>query len=179
MRPSTRATAAVVASLAAALVASPGLAAPAPSQVSASGVSASGVPAPRRTAPLPRTPEVATSTRLAERRSLSSATASTRWAPRTAATRPRGFHTRGEMGGFWTPPIKLLDGVWFGVDGPWLTGTALHQRLGLHAHGPRPHAGVTSAAPTSPRTVCGRSDRAAADTGPARPVTLTSTRTPS
>ena len=25
-----------------------------------------------------------------------------------------GFHTRGEMGGFWTPPIKLLDGIWFG-----------------------------------------------------------------
>src|SRR4051794_30461609 len=24
-----------------------------------------------------------------------------------------GWHIRGEMGGFWTPPIKLLDGVWF------------------------------------------------------------------
>jgi hypothetical protein len=31
-----------------------------------------------------------------------------------------GFHTRGEMGGFWSPPIKLLDGIWFGVDGAWL-----------------------------------------------------------
>src|SRR5215217_4445847 len=31
-----------------------------------------------------------------------------------------GFHTRGEMGGIWSPPIKLLDGVWFGVDGAWL-----------------------------------------------------------
>ena len=31
-----------------------------------------------------------------------------------------GFHTRGEMGGFWTPPIKLLDGIWFRVDGEWL-----------------------------------------------------------
>jgi len=27
-----------------------------------------------------------------------------------------GFHTRGEMGGIWSPPIKLLDGVWFGLD---------------------------------------------------------------
>ena len=44
----------------------------------------------------------------------------TRWAPRRAATRRPGFHTRGEMGGFWTPPIKLLDGIWFGVDGTWL-----------------------------------------------------------
>src|SRR6266478_330201 len=28
-----------------------------------------------------------------------------------------GFHTRGEMGGIWTPPIKLLDGIWFGING--------------------------------------------------------------
>ncbi len=31
-----------------------------------------------------------------------------------------GFHTRGEMGGFWTQPIKLLDGIWFGTNGSWL-----------------------------------------------------------
>jgi hypothetical protein len=31
-----------------------------------------------------------------------------------------GFHTRGEMGGIWSPPIKLLDGIWFGVNGTWL-----------------------------------------------------------
>src|SRR3954447_15243821 len=31
-----------------------------------------------------------------------------------------GFHTRGEMGGIWTPPIKLLDGLWFGVNGRWV-----------------------------------------------------------
>src|SRR5256884_4816771 len=31
-----------------------------------------------------------------------------------------GFHTRGEMGGIWTPPIKLLDGLWFGVNGQWV-----------------------------------------------------------
>ena len=29
-----------------------------------------------------------------------------------------GFHTRGEMGGFWTPPIKLLDGIWFKAAAP-------------------------------------------------------------
>jgi hypothetical protein len=28
-----------------------------------------------------------------------------------------GFHTRGEMGGVWTPPVKLLDGIWFGING--------------------------------------------------------------
>ena len=31
-----------------------------------------------------------------------------------------GFHTRGEMGGLWSPPIKLLDGIWFRLDGAWL-----------------------------------------------------------
>jgi hypothetical protein len=31
-----------------------------------------------------------------------------------------GWHTRGEMGGIWTPPLKLLDGIWFGIDGKWL-----------------------------------------------------------
>ncbi|WP_301239344.1 hypothetical protein [Polycladomyces subterraneus] len=33
---------------------------------------------------------------------------------------PMGWHIRGEMGGVWTHPIKLLDGYWFGVDGQWL-----------------------------------------------------------
>ncbi|MDQ6771733.1 MAG: glycogen debranching protein [Candidatus Dormibacteraeota bacterium] len=31
-----------------------------------------------------------------------------------------GFHTRGEMAGIWAPPLKLLDGLWFGVDGGWI-----------------------------------------------------------
>ncbi|HZC12578.1 MAG TPA: hypothetical protein VE270_01040, partial [Thermoleophilaceae bacterium] len=31
-----------------------------------------------------------------------------------------GWHTRGEMGGIWSPPLKLLDGVWFAIDGQWL-----------------------------------------------------------
>jgi hypothetical protein len=31
-----------------------------------------------------------------------------------------GWHTRGEMGGVWTPPLKLVDGVWFGIDDAWV-----------------------------------------------------------
>ena len=31
-----------------------------------------------------------------------------------------GWHITGEMGGIWTPPLKLLDGVWFGIDDKWL-----------------------------------------------------------
>jgi hypothetical protein len=34
-----------------------------------------------------------------------------------------GWHIRGEMGGIWSQPIKLLDGVWFGVNGTWLTAS--------------------------------------------------------
>ena len=32
----------------------------------------------------------------------------------------QGWHIAGEMGGVWTQPLKLVDGVWFGVDGQWL-----------------------------------------------------------
>ena len=31
-----------------------------------------------------------------------------------------GWHITGEMGGVWTPPLKLVDGVWFGIDGEWV-----------------------------------------------------------
>ena len=33
---------------------------------------------------------------------------------------PMGWHIRGEMGGIWAHPIKLLDGYWFSVNGRWL-----------------------------------------------------------
>ena len=32
----------------------------------------------------------------------------------------QGWHVSGEMGGVWTQPLKLVDGVWFSVDGRWL-----------------------------------------------------------
>lgn len=33
---------------------------------------------------------------------------------------PMGWHIRGEMGGVWAHPIKLLDGYWFALNGTWL-----------------------------------------------------------
>src|SRR6185436_14121139 len=42
-----------------------------------------------------------------------------------------GWHIRGEMGGFWAPPIKLLDGLWFAVDGRWLKATRFTSAPGL------------------------------------------------
>jgi len=41
-----------------------------------------------------------------------------------------GWHIRGEMGGFWTPPIKLLDGVWFAANGTWLQATRFTEGQG-------------------------------------------------
>src|SRR4051794_2110413 len=32
----------------------------------------------------------------------------------------QGWHIKGEMGGVWTQPLKLVDGVWFGIGGQWL-----------------------------------------------------------
>jgi hypothetical protein len=31
-----------------------------------------------------------------------------------------GWHITGEMGGVWSEPLKLVDGVWFGIDGEWV-----------------------------------------------------------
>ena len=33
------------------------------------------------------------------------------------------------MGGIWTPPLKLVDGVWFGIDDQWI-GPATEFRSG-------------------------------------------------
>jgi hypothetical protein len=30
-----------------------------------------------------------------------------------------GWHITGEMGGIWAPPLKLADGIWFGIDDDW------------------------------------------------------------
>jgi hypothetical protein len=40
-----------------------------------------------------------------------------------------GWHITGEMGGVWTPPLKLVDGVWLGVDDQWI-GPATEFRSG-------------------------------------------------
>jgi len=42
-----------------------------------------------------------------------------------------GWHIRGEMGGLWAPPSKLLDGYWFTLDGrPLPAARALHVHAG-------------------------------------------------
>jgi hypothetical protein len=74
-----------------------------------------------------RSPELSTTTRLADRRSLVVGDRFFEMGAEDGSYPATGFHTRGEMGGFWTQPIKLLDGLWFragrGTDSRWLTAT--------------------------------------------------------
>src|SRR4051794_11196642 len=69
---------------------------------------------------LARSPELSETSRLADRRTV--VTGDRAWVLGTADGRfpAAGFHTRGEMGGFWTPSLKLLDGMWFGIGDDWI-----------------------------------------------------------
>lgn len=82
------------------------------------------VPAAAQDVPPPDDPEesptLSTTDRLDDRRYV--ATGTRAYVVGTEAGRfpAMGFHTRGEMGGIWAPPIKLLDGIWFGIDDGWI-----------------------------------------------------------
>ena len=91
-------------------------------------------------------------------------------ASRTAASTPTAGTSRGEMGGVWTPPLKLVDGVWFGIDDQWVgPATTLHERPGLHALRPPGHGGPEArSAPTSRPTGSARALFGLTLTNPAR-----------
>ncbi|MPZ79624.1 MAG: glycogen debranching protein [Actinophytocola sp.] len=59
-------------------------------------------------------------TRLADRRALVTGDRAIAMGDETGLFPASGWHIRGEMGGIWTPPVKLLDGIWFAVDDSWL-----------------------------------------------------------
>ena len=83
-------------------------------------VPATAAPTPVADPVLARSPELSETSRLPERRIV--VTGDRAWMLGTADGRfpAAGFHTRGEMGGFWLPQLKLLDGMWFGIDGDWI-----------------------------------------------------------
>jgi hypothetical protein len=64
--------------------------------------------------------ELTEHTRLADRRSVAIGDRFYSMSTADGLYPAAGWHITGEMGGFWSPPVKLLDGVWFGVDGSWL-----------------------------------------------------------
>src|SRR5262249_42710152 len=67
--------------------------------------------------------ELSTSVRLQDRREIASGTRVYSLGWEDGRFYANGWHITGEMGGVWTPPMKMLDGIWFGVDDQW-TGQA-------------------------------------------------------
>ena len=65
-------------------------------------------------------PSLSTSNRLDDRRYVETGTRGYVVGSEAGRFPASGWHIRGEMGGVWTPPLKLLDGIWFGVDGNWI-----------------------------------------------------------
>jgi hypothetical protein len=65
-------------------------------------------------------PELSVTTRLQDRRAVTAGQRSYAVGFEDGRFYANGWHITGEMGGVWTPPLKLLDGVWFGVDGQWV-----------------------------------------------------------
>jgi hypothetical protein len=64
--------------------------------------------------------ELSETTRLQDRRALVVGDRAYQMGDESGLYPATGWHIRGEMGGFWTQPIKTLDGVWFALGSRWL-----------------------------------------------------------
>jgi hypothetical protein len=65
-------------------------------------------------------PELSTTSRLQDRREVAAGTRAYSIGFDDGRFYANGWHITGEMGGVWTPPLKLVDGVWFGLDDHWV-----------------------------------------------------------
>ena len=158
----------------------PGPGAPVPRPVRA------GVPDHRHPAVHPRqsSHELSTTTRLQDRREVAAGTRAYSIGFEDGRFYANGWHITGEMGGVWTPPLKLLDGVWFGLDGQWV-GPATKFTSGWgYTRYDLPDTGGPAAcsAPTSCPTAAAARCSASRSPTPARRAdreAVRSTRTPS
>jgi hypothetical protein len=66
------------------------------------------------------TPELSTDNRLQDRRYAATGDRTRIIGFEDGRFYANGWHIAGEMGGIWTEPIKLVDGVWFGIDDQWV-----------------------------------------------------------
>jgi hypothetical protein len=66
------------------------------------------------------TPEVSTVNRLQDRREVAAGQRSYSVGFEDGRFYANGWHITGEMGGVWAPPLKLVDGVWFGINHAWV-----------------------------------------------------------
>jgi hypothetical protein len=64
--------------------------------------------------------ELSTTTRLQDRREVAAGERSYASGFEDGRFYANGWHISGEMGGVWAAPLKLVDGVWFGVDDQWV-----------------------------------------------------------
>src|SRR4051812_28088740 len=64
--------------------------------------------------------ELTVGTRLADRRALVTGDRAYAMGTEDGRWPAAGWHITGEMGGVWAPPLKLLDGMWFAIDGAWV-----------------------------------------------------------
>ncbi len=74
-------------------------------------------------------PELSVSDRLQDRRALASGDRAYSVGFQDGRFYANGWHITGEMGGVWSPPLKLADGVWFGIGDQWI-GQATSFRSG-------------------------------------------------
>ena len=65
-------------------------------------------------------PTISATSQLSERRYVAAGTQAYVVGVEDGTFPPIGWHTTGQMGGVFTPPVKLLDGLWFGLAGSWL-----------------------------------------------------------
>src|SRR6201988_2864387 len=65
------------------------------------------------------TDELSTTNRLQDRREIASGTRAYATGFEDGRFYANGWHITGEMGGIWAPPLKLADGIWFGIDDDW------------------------------------------------------------
>ncbi|MBV9942290.1 MAG: hypothetical protein JO262_09205 [Solirubrobacterales bacterium] len=66
------------------------------------------------------TPELSTTNRLQDRREVAAGQRSYAEGFADGRFYANGWHITGEMGGVWAPPLKLVDGVWFGIGNTWI-----------------------------------------------------------
>src|SRR6266540_3820113 len=83
------------------------------------GVAVSAQPA-AQTGARAAAPELSTTDRLQDRREVAAGTRAYSIGFEDGRFYANGWHITGEMGGVWAPPLKLVDGVWFGLDDQWV-----------------------------------------------------------
>jgi hypothetical protein len=86
----------------------------------AAQVSATATPSAAGAAADATPSELSVTTRLADRRSVAAGTRAQVLGFEDGRFYANGWHITGEMGGVWTAPMKMVDGVWFGLDGQWV-----------------------------------------------------------